>query len=109
MKFKGKRKLSELLVMVMIFTTLFTFGGIAGNVNTVSAADNYVSDMTWTSSTCGSPGYTVKKDLNVVGNPIVIQGVSYTKGIGNHAFNDNNVGADVAVNISGLGYTSFDA
>lgn len=108
MQRKFKCRLSMLLILTIVFTSLFT-SGITVNPAVAAGTTTYVSDMAWTSSTCGSPGYSAQKDKNVVGNAIVIGGITYTKGIGTHAFDDNNTGADVVVNISGQGFTTFEA
>ncbi|EKE05350.1 MAG: hypothetical protein ACD_19C00349G0001, partial [uncultured bacterium] len=67
----------------------------------------YISDMTWINSTSGY-NYPPKKDTNNGGGPLIANGITYFKGIGTHPFS-GNTNADVTVNISGLGYTRFQA
>lgn len=108
MQRKFKCRLSMLLILTIVFISLLS-SGITANPAAAAGTITYVSDMAWTSSTCGSPGYSAQKDKNVVGNAIIIGGTTYAKGIGTHAFDDNNTGADVVVNIGGQGFATFEA
>jgi hypothetical protein len=48
-----------------------------------SAANYYLSDLTWASATNGwGP---IQKDKSIGGNTLSIRGVTFTKGIGAHA------------------------
>jgi surface protein len=74
----------------------------------------YVSDMTWLSSSTGmevtqwAADYPIRLDRNLGDDPIVLGGVSYTKGIGTAPFNDNNTPADIVFAVP-YSYTVFEA
>lgn len=58
----------------------------------------YLSDLAWTSATAGFG--TVQKDKSINGNPITLNGVVYSKGIGTHA------SSTITYNLAGA-YTTF--
>ena len=66
----------------------------------------YLSDLDWQSAT--PPGWgVVNKDMTCDGQPLIIGGVPYPKGIGTHAINDPAVNQDIVYNIAGMGYKTF--
>lgn len=78
-------------------------GGLNANCVVTVVTDNtsgsvYLSDMAWTSATA-SYG-TVHNDKSVDGNPMKINGVSYSKGLGTHAV------SEIVYNLGGQ-YTGF--
>ena len=50
------------------------------------AGGTYLSDLSWTSATTGAG--TIAKDRAITGQPIILAGKTYAKGIGTHATSD---------------------
>jgi hypothetical protein len=79
-------------------------GGDSANTNVASALTlavsgvSYLSNLPWVSATAGWG--TVHLDQSIVGNPIILRGVTYAKGIGTHAT------SQIVYNLKGL-YTTF--
>ncbi|WP_261301617.1 NPCBM/NEW2 domain-containing protein [Paenibacillus andongensis] len=70
------------------------------NVTTPNAQQVYMSDLTWVSATAGSG--TVQKDKSVDGHAIILNGKTYTKGLGTHAT------SSITYNLNGQ-YTWFQS
>ncbi|MBV8780679.1 MAG: NPCBM/NEW2 domain-containing protein, partial [Phycisphaerae bacterium] len=98
--------------------------GSSGNSNIANATTQqlftvtYVSDLTAVSSTTGWG--TIQKDKSIVGNPLTLNGVVYSKGIGTHAASSityniggaysyfvSDVGIDQEEDGKGQGYVDF--
>ena len=92
----------------------------AANATTLPASTIpvYLSDLTWSSAIAGFG--TVQKDTTINGNPIKLNGVTYTKGLGTHAASTivyqlngqydsfiSDVGVDDEENSKGIGSVDF--
>ncbi|HEY5914354.1 MAG TPA: NPCBM/NEW2 domain-containing protein [Verrucomicrobiae bacterium] len=80
--------------------TLLTPDGLAKGVV-------FASDMAWTKANAGAD-CTVRRDQNLRGNPITINGRGFEKGLWTHAFNDRTP-ADIVFDISGRKFSVFKA
>jgi hypothetical protein len=84
-----------------------------GGPGTFTTPDNpakgvvFASDMQWTKATAGADT-TVRRDTNLKGQPLAINGKPYLKGLWTHAFNDQTP-ADIVFDISGRKYATFKA
>jgi LmbE family N-acetylglucosaminyl deacetylase len=69
---------------------------------------SYLGDLKWSDSTFGDPYYqTVHIDRNLEGNPLKIGGITFKRGLANHAFSNSSTPANIVYNVKNSGYKYF--